>query len=162
MDKKTLLQFLLLKLSRNDAPFFSQFAKQWISKDIPSYGSQSKHAKIAIHWFGKYVYIIVSITFQNRSYIPYLLVYKSTSCISRPPFSRSKIEFLIISGKTNEIHSNRNFPKRQSFLPENVLKTRWIKKSRGFNHTQWSLSRSQFTHMRALRFTWEVFYDIWE
>ena len=29
-------------------------AKQWIAKDIPSYGSQSKRAKIAIHWFGKY------------------------------------------------------------------------------------------------------------
>ena len=29
-------------------------AKQWIAKDIPSYRSQSKRAKIAIHWFGKY------------------------------------------------------------------------------------------------------------
>ena len=29
-------------------------AKQWIAKDIPSYRSQSKWAKIAIHWFGKY------------------------------------------------------------------------------------------------------------
>ena len=28
MDKKTLLQFFLLKLSRNVAPFFSAFAKQ--------------------------------------------------------------------------------------------------------------------------------------
>ena len=28
MDKKMLLQFLLLKLSQNDAPFFSPFAKQ--------------------------------------------------------------------------------------------------------------------------------------
>ena len=28
--------------------------EQWISKDIPSYGSQSGRAKIAIHWFGKY------------------------------------------------------------------------------------------------------------
>ena len=46
-------QFLLLKLSRNDASFFSPFAKQWM-KDIPSYGSQSERAKIAIHWFGKY------------------------------------------------------------------------------------------------------------
>ena len=54
MDKKTLLQFLLLKLSQNDAPFFSPFAKQWIFMDIPRYGSQSKHVKIAIHWFGKY------------------------------------------------------------------------------------------------------------
>ena len=25
--------------------------KQWIAKDISHYGSQSKHAKIAIHWF---------------------------------------------------------------------------------------------------------------
>ena len=40
--------------SRNDALFFSPFSKQWISKDIPSYGSQSKRAKIATHWFGKY------------------------------------------------------------------------------------------------------------
>ena len=52
MDKKTLLQCLLQKLSRNEAPFLSPFAKQWISKDIPSHGSQSKRAKIAIHWFG--------------------------------------------------------------------------------------------------------------
>ena len=29
-------------------------SKQWISKDIPSYGSQSECAKIAIHWFGEY------------------------------------------------------------------------------------------------------------
>ena len=29
-------------------------AKQWRAKDIPSYGSQSKRPKIAIHWFGKY------------------------------------------------------------------------------------------------------------
>ena len=29
-------------------------AKQWIAKDILSYGSQSKRAKIAIYWFGKY------------------------------------------------------------------------------------------------------------
>ena len=50
--------------------------------------------------------------------------YRIYSCISRrpPPLSRSKIEFLIISGKTNEFHINRNFP-------ENVLKTRRIKKS---------------------------------
>ena len=46
--------FLLLKLSWNNMPFFSPFPKQWISKDIPSYGSQSKRTKIAIHWFGKY------------------------------------------------------------------------------------------------------------
>ena len=29
-------------------------AKQWIAQDIPSYGSQSKRAKIAIQWFGNY------------------------------------------------------------------------------------------------------------
>ena len=52
--KKCFFHFFLLKLSRNDAPFFLPFAKQWIAKDIPSYGSQSKRAKIAIHWFGKY------------------------------------------------------------------------------------------------------------
>ena len=28
--------------------------KQWISKEIPSYGSQSERAKIALHWFGEY------------------------------------------------------------------------------------------------------------
>ena len=28
-------------------------AKQWISKDIPSYGSQSECSKIPIHWFGE-------------------------------------------------------------------------------------------------------------
>ena len=30
-------------------------AKQWIAKDILSYGSQLKRAKIAIHWYGKYL-----------------------------------------------------------------------------------------------------------
>ena len=29
-------------------------AKLWVAKDIPSYGSQYKRAKIAFHWFGKY------------------------------------------------------------------------------------------------------------
>ena len=29
-------------------------AKQWIARDIPSYGNQSKRAKIAIQWFGNY------------------------------------------------------------------------------------------------------------
>ena len=29
-------------------------AKRWIAEDIPSYRSQSKRAKIAIHWFCKY------------------------------------------------------------------------------------------------------------
>ena len=28
--------------------------KQWIAKDTPSYGRQSKLAKSAVHWFGKY------------------------------------------------------------------------------------------------------------
>ena len=27
-------------------------ATQWIAKDISSHGSQSKHTKSAIHWFG--------------------------------------------------------------------------------------------------------------
>ena len=34
-------------------------AKQWTAKDIPGYGSQSKRAKIAIHWFGKYIYLTI-------------------------------------------------------------------------------------------------------
>ena len=29
-------------------------AKQWIAKDVLSYGSWSKHTESAIHWFGKY------------------------------------------------------------------------------------------------------------
>ena len=40
-------------VSKRDA-ILAPVAKQWIAKDIPSYGSQSKRAKIAIHWFGKY------------------------------------------------------------------------------------------------------------
>ena len=41
-------------VSKLDA-ILAQVAKQWIAKDIiPSYGSQSKRAKIAIHWLGKY------------------------------------------------------------------------------------------------------------
>ena len=52
--KKCCFNFFFWNFSRNDAPFFFPFAEQWIAKDIPSYGSQSKRAKIAIHWFGKY------------------------------------------------------------------------------------------------------------
>ena len=44
----------VVDIPRRKAPFFFPFAKQWIAKDIPSYGSQSKRTKIAIHWFGKY------------------------------------------------------------------------------------------------------------
>ena len=40
-------------VSKRDA-ILAPVAKQWIAKDIPSYGSQSRRAKIAIHWFGKY------------------------------------------------------------------------------------------------------------
>ena len=42
-----------INVSKRDA-ILAPVAKQWIAKDIPSYGSQSKRAKIAIHWFGKY------------------------------------------------------------------------------------------------------------
>ena len=40
-------------VSKQDA-ILVPVAKQWIAEDIPSYGSQSKRAKSAIHWFGKY------------------------------------------------------------------------------------------------------------
>ena len=41
-------------VSKQDA-ILALVAKQWIANDIiPSYGSQSKLTKIAIHWFGKY------------------------------------------------------------------------------------------------------------
>ena len=40
-------------VSKRDA-ILAPVAKQWIAKDIPSYRSESKRAKIAIHWFGKY------------------------------------------------------------------------------------------------------------
>ena len=43
----------LENVSKRDA-ILAPVAIQWIAKDIPSYGSQSKRAKIAIHWFGKY------------------------------------------------------------------------------------------------------------
>ena len=45
-------------------------AKPWIVKDIPSYGSQSKHAKIAIHCFGKYLYNM-STTWNNDDHFAY-------------------------------------------------------------------------------------------
>ena len=45
------LKFHLSKLSRNEKQ--NLVPKQWISKDVPRYGSQSERAKIAIHWFGE-------------------------------------------------------------------------------------------------------------
>ena len=40
-------------VSKRDA-ILAPVAKQWIAKDIPSYGSQSKGAKIAIRLLGQY------------------------------------------------------------------------------------------------------------
>ena len=40
-------------VSKRDT-ILAPIAEQWIAKDILSYGSQSKRAKIAIYWFGKY------------------------------------------------------------------------------------------------------------
>ena len=40
-------------VSKRDA-ILAPVATQWIAKDIPSYGSQSRRSKIAIFWFGKY------------------------------------------------------------------------------------------------------------
>ena len=42
-----------INVSKRDA-ILVPVAKQWIAKDIPSYGSQPKRAKIAVHWFGKH------------------------------------------------------------------------------------------------------------
>ena len=39
---------------RETTRHFSLRSQNSAAKDIPSYGSQSKRAKIAIHWFGKY------------------------------------------------------------------------------------------------------------
>ena len=39
-------------VSERDA-ILTSVAKQWIAKDIQSYGSQTKRAKTAIHFFGK-------------------------------------------------------------------------------------------------------------
>ena len=44
-------------VSKRDA-ILAPVAKQWIAKDISSYGSQSKRAKIAIHWFLKYLIVV--------------------------------------------------------------------------------------------------------
>ena len=50
------LKFRVPKISRSESPSWlrSQNSEQPIAKDIPSYGSQSKRAKSAIHRFGKY------------------------------------------------------------------------------------------------------------
>ena len=67
-DKPTFVAFLVVvctttsfnaqissfeNVSKRDA-ILAPVAKQWIAKVIPSYGSLSKCAKIAIHWFSKY------------------------------------------------------------------------------------------------------------
>mgnify|MGYP006896101733 CR=1 FL=1 len=46
--KKMLLQFLLLKLSRNDAPFFSRFVKQWIFR-VMGANQNTYHIMISYH-----------------------------------------------------------------------------------------------------------------
>ena len=57
-DKPKFVAFLVFVWSfenvlKRDA-ISAPVAKRWIAKDIPSYGSQSKRAKISIHLFGKY------------------------------------------------------------------------------------------------------------
>ena len=54
-DRPKFVAFVALKKNvlKRDA-IMAPFAKQRTAKDIPSYGSQTKRAKIAIHWFGKY------------------------------------------------------------------------------------------------------------
>ena len=109
--KKPLLQFLLLKLSRNDTPFFSPFAKQWISKDIPSYGSQSKRAKIAIHWFGngnKFLYFVRTFIEELElgwQYTSSMASLTTESCMKTPCMTLKEKMFAIIYGarrKTNK------------------------------------------------------------
>ena len=39
---------------KRDEAILAPVAKQWIAKDSSRYGSQSKRAKIAFLWFGKY------------------------------------------------------------------------------------------------------------
>ena len=56
--------------------------KQWIFKDIPSYGSQSERVKIAVHWFGEYECWIV------RDSEPIRLI--------KPPRSLSVYNFFIL------------------------------------------------------------------
>ena len=62
-DKPKIVAFLVFVCTT--APLIAQIsssenASRWdailapIAKDIPSYGSQSKGKKSAIHWFGKY------------------------------------------------------------------------------------------------------------
>ena len=40
-------------VSKRDA-ILAAVTKQWIAEDIPSYASQSKRARILIHWLGEY------------------------------------------------------------------------------------------------------------
>ena len=68
--------------SENDSKpvaILAPIAKPWIAKDIPSYGSQSKHVKIAIHCFGKYLYNM-STTRNNDEHFAY------TVCLVRETY----------------------------------------------------------------------------
>ena len=44
-------------------------AKQWTAKDIPSYGSRLKRAKIATHWFGKWQ-LFTEVEVASDEYLP--------------------------------------------------------------------------------------------
>jgi len=66
---------------------------------------------------------------DNGNYVPYLLVYKST-----PHFHGQKSDFSSFMVKEVKFR-----PIEISFSPMNVLKTRWIKKSRAkCNRVVWS------------------------
>ena len=92
---------------------FLSFAKHWISKDIPSYRSQSKRAKIAIHWFGKYLFHLLCGKLRERARWT-----KSRAVIGYPSVSaRSGLSVFFgrnnISPKLKRVH--------ESFLSQNIL-----------------------------------------
>ena len=58
--KKAVLIYSSETFAKRRAIFLSVRKTVNIQGYIPSYGSQSKRAKIAIQWFGKYIYIYTS------------------------------------------------------------------------------------------------------
>ena len=97
--------------------------------------------------------------------LPYLLVYKSNLCISRPPIFKFKNRIFIISSQRSKIQIDRNSQKLISYFWERIENTEnWKTAVQNvmvfFEVYQHLFISPRFKYTQALRFIGKVFYHI--
>ena len=97
------------------------------------YTLSSDEYAISLHYFymfpmvlARRIYLTVK-SFLSWQHLPYLLVYKSNSCVSLPHFWVQKSDFSSFLVLRSKIQTEK-VPKSESLTSGNVLKTQGIKK----------------------------------